>query len=250
MAYIPILTYHRILREPPAPSVDPQRIAVSASQFRAHLAWLTRWGYRAVSLVDYPRQLRRGPTPAPKSFAITFDDGYEEVLTLALPILREFHFTATVFAVPGQLGGLNVWDDGQARLLNADQIQALQKAGVTIGAHTCGHVHLPQVDTAAARREIRDSKKRLEDILQQPAPLFAYPYGESNPAVESLVQEAGFEGAFATDRAPRDHAENLFRLRRVVIFPRTNAWELFCKMQTWYPRYQDWKRAKREKQGR
>lgn len=246
--YIPILTYHRLLKETSDRSLDPSRIAVSAGQFRSHLAWLSRWGYHSVSLVDYARKLRSGPEkPAPKSFAITFDDGYEEVATLALPLLQEFRFTATVFAVPGQLGGSNAWDDGRCRLLSADQLHAWRQGGMTIGAHTCSHIHLTRADTETARREINESKKRLEDTGRQPIALFAYPYGESSPDIQALVQEAGFEAAFATDRAPRHHEENLFRLRRVVIFPRTNAWELFWKIQTWYPAYQDWKRPKSER---
>jgi peptidoglycan/xylan/chitin deacetylase (PgdA/CDA1 family) len=240
--YIPILAYHRLMSQPPKPAVDPWRIAVSTAQFRSHLAWLSRWGYRTVPLPEYVRQLRGGQAPARKSFAITFDDGYEEVLTLALPLLQEFHFTATIFAVPGQLGGSNVWDDGQHRLLSADQLRALQQAGMTLGAHTCGHPHLTRMEADAARREIRDSRKFLEEIIRQPVTHFAYPYGECSPSVEALAREAGFEAAFATDRAPRDHEENLFRIRRVVVFPRTNAWELFWKMQAWYPAYQDWKR--------
>src|SRR5882724_10805773 len=163
--YLPILTYHRLLPGPPDNTTDPKRIAVSQNQFRSHLKCLKSLGYRTASLANYAEQLHRGQAPARKSFAITFDDGYEEVLTLGLPILQEFGFTATVFAVPGQLGGSNAWDDGGARLLSADQIKRLAQAGITIGAHTCQHVHLTRVDSETARREIQDSKQKLESIL-------------------------------------------------------------------------------------
>jgi len=239
--YLPILTYRRLLNEHPTRAVDPKRIAVSQAQFRSHLRWLARLGYKTLRLEEYPKQLRSAQPPAAKTFAITFDDGYEEVLTLALPVLQEFGFTATVFAVPGQLGGHNAWDDGHARLLTVDQYRTLQQAGITIGGHTSSHVHLPQVDAATARSEITDSKKRLEDVLGRPITIFAYPYGESTPAVEALVREAGFEAAFATDRAPRDHAENLYRIRRAVVFPKNNAWNILWKAQPWYPAYQDFK---------
>jgi peptidoglycan/xylan/chitin deacetylase (PgdA/CDA1 family) len=240
--YIPILTYHRLLPGSPDHTTDPKRIAVSQNQFRSHLKCLKSLGYRTASLADYAEQLRRGRTSARKSFAITFDDGYEEVLTLALPVLQEFGFTATVFAVPGQLGGVNAWDDGHAKLLSAAQVRTLAEAGIMIGAHTSSHVHLPQVGPALARREITDSKKRLEEMLGRPVTTFAYPYGESNPLVETFVQEAGFEAAYATDRAPRDQTENLFCIRRVVVFPRTNVWGIWWKVQPWYPAYQDWNR--------
>ncbi|OGR89657.1 MAG: hypothetical protein A2992_02305 [Elusimicrobia bacterium RIFCSPLOWO2_01_FULL_59_12] len=244
--YLPILTYHRLLAADPDHAADPKRIAVSQAQFRSHLGWLARLGYHSVSLADYPQQIRTRQRPAPKTFALTFDDGYEEVLTLALPVLKEFGYTATVFAVPGQMGGSNAWDDAKARLLSADQYRRLDKAGVTIGGHTSSHVHLPQVEASTARREIADSKKRLEEVLGHPVSIFAYPYGESTPDVEALVREAGFEAAFATDRAPRDHSENLFRIRRAVVFPGNTAWNILWKAQGWYPAYQDFKRRRGE----
>src|SRR5690349_10903105 len=142
MTYLPILTYHRLLAQAPTKNVDPHRISVSQDQFRTHLRWLKRLGYRTLGLTDYVRSLQRGEVVPARSFAITFDDGYEEVLTLGLPVLQEMGYTATVFAVPGQLGGTNVWDDRNAKLLTADQLRTLDQRGMTIGAHTCQHVHL------------------------------------------------------------------------------------------------------------
>lgn len=242
MSYLPILTYHRILRDDPTTQRDPKRIAVSQMQFEDHLRVLRRFGYRAVSLETYAADLRAGRKPPRRTFAITFDDGYEDVLTLALPVLDKYGFTATVFAVAGQLGGVNAWDGGGAALLTLAQLKELQAAGLSIGAHTCQHVHLTRVPEAQARMEIFDSKRLLEDALGAPVPLFAYPYGETDDAVDSLAREAGFAAAFATDRAPKNHADNLFRLRRVVVFPRTNAWEVLWKVQRWYPAYQNFKR--------
>jgi len=189
--------------------------------------------------------LQQGEKIPSRTLAITFDDGYEEVLTLGLPVLQEFGFTATIFAVPGQLGGRNAWDDGRAALLTTDHYRQLEKAGITIGAHTCQHVHLTQVDRGTAEREIKESKTKLETALGHPVSLFAYPYGETNDTVDTMVRESGFEAAFATDRAPADHAENPYRIRRVVIFPRNTVWEILVKAQAWYPAYQEWKRGKK-----
>ncbi len=242
MSYLPILTYHRLLGQSPDRRVDPKRISVSVGQFRGHLKWLKRLGYTTLSLDRYPELLLKGEPYPPRSFAITFDDGYEEVLTLALPLLKEFGYTATVFAVAGQLGGRNAWDNGETKLLSQEHYRTLRRAGMTIGAHTSNHVHLPQVSPEVAQHEIVDSKSRLEETLGEAVTLFAYPYGEYNSAVEQIVQQAGFAAAFATDRAPASHAGHLFHLRRVVIFPRTNIWEVIWKVQGWYPAYQDWKR--------
>ena len=99
-----------------------------------------------------------------------------------------------------------------------------------------------RIDRETARREIRDSKQASSRPSGQAVTMLAYPYGESNPEVEACAQEAGFEAAFATDQAPQDHSQNLYRLRRSVVFPRNTAWEILIKAQAWYPAYQDWKR--------
>jgi len=243
MTSLPILTYHRIVEGAPTRQIDPQRISVSQAQFRSHLSWLKRLGYRSFSLSDYPELLRKGKSLSPRSVAITFDDGYEEVLRLGLPVLQEVGFTATVFAVPGQLGGCNAWDDGRARLLSADELRQLDRAGITIGAHTCQHAHLTRINPIVAEQEIRGSKTALEEIVGHAITLFAYPYGETEDWVDGLVQAAGFEAAFATDHAPLRHADNLYRIRRAVVFPRNTAWEIILKSQRWYSRYQEWKRS-------
>ncbi len=247
MTSLPILTYHRLLSGEATREADPKRIAVSAAQFRSHLAWLKRLGYSSFPLQDYPRYLREGRPLPSRSVGITFDDGYVDVLTLGLPVLQEFGMTATIFAVSAELDGVNRWDDGAARLMSIPQYQQWAKAGMGIGAHTRHHVHLPRVSADVARDELAGCKKDLESALGHPITLLAYPYGETDDAVDLLAQEAGYEAAFATDQAPIDHAGHLYRLRRAVVFPKNSTLEIILKSQTWYTRYQQWKRGRRGK---
>jgi len=248
MISLPILTYHRLLPGEATRQADPKRIAVSAAQFRSHLTWLRRLGYSAFPLEDYPAYLReRRPLP-PRSVGITFDDGYVEVLTLGLPLLREFGFHATIFAVSAELGGTNRWDDGSAALMSAAQYQSWIRAGMSVGAHTRHHVHLPLVSKDVARDELAGCKKELEAALGERVSLLAYPYGETTDAVDGLAANAGYEAAFATDHAPLNHAENIFRIRRAVVFPKNSTLQILMKSQSWYARYQSWKRNEKAEQ--
>jgi peptidoglycan/xylan/chitin deacetylase (PgdA/CDA1 family) len=244
VAYLPVLTYHRVIPEKPTKETDPNRIAVSADQFRAQLRWLRRFGFRTLALDRYVELLYAGAPVPGRHFAITFDDGYRDNLTLALPILQEFGFTATIFMVADEIGGLNRWDDGREALLTAEELRQLRRAGITIGAHTCRHVHLPKVPRDEAQKEIGNSKRQIEDALQEPIFLFAYPYGESDRETEQMVAAAGFRAAFSTDRAPADHQTDFYRLRRAVVFPGNSVGQILWKAQRWYPAYQDWKRRK------
>ena len=189
--YLPILTYHRLLSCDPTKSADPMRISVSQAQFRRHLLWLKRLGYRSCTLGSYVQRLRQGGNVPPRTLAITFDDGYEEVLTLGLPVLREFGFTAAVFAVSAE--ERNRWDDGNARLLSAAQLRQWREAGMEVGAHGCTHAHLTRIGGEDARREIRDSKVSLEQVLGQAvnSPRLM-PTEKAIPGSRSWRAEAGF----------------------------------------------------------
>src|SRR5206468_1964580 len=110
-------------------------ISVSERHFERQLTWFRRLGYRSVPLGPYVEGLRAGRPPEPRRFAITFDDGYRDVFTRALPRLKAFGFTATLFAVPGPAN--NHWDDGAAALMSVDELRAWQAAGMEVGAHTC-----------------------------------------------------------------------------------------------------------------
>ncbi|HEY7497053.1 MAG TPA: polysaccharide deacetylase family protein [Vicinamibacterales bacterium] len=82
------------------------------------------------------------------------------------------------------------------RFMNWDEIREMEAAGMHFGAHTVSHVNLERSEQAAAEREIAGSKSRTEASLANAAPVFAYPFGRSTPAVRAFVQKVGFRGAF------------------------------------------------------
>jgi len=161
--YLPILTTNRLLVQAPENAYDPKRISVSQNPISHASSLVKRFGYRT-----FPYQRCAAPPPrgthSSRSFAITFLMGYEEVLTLGWPVLKR---RATPRRVCGArpIGGENVWDEGAQKLLKADALRQLDQAGIAIGAHTCQHVHLTRVDPELARREISESKKILEEVL-------------------------------------------------------------------------------------
>jgi peptidoglycan/xylan/chitin deacetylase (PgdA/CDA1 family) len=244
--YIPILTYHRVIHEEPTQAADPARIAVSAQQFRSHLTLLKRLGYSTLDARTYADRLRQRAPIRRRSVMITFDDGYEDNLTVALPILKDFGFTATVFAVTGHIGGHNAWDGGGLRLLSNEGWKALRREGIDVGAHTVNHPHLPTLPHEEAYREMKESKLQLESLLGETITTLAYPYGETKDSVDDAARLAGFTAAYATDQASPDPTKNIFRIRRIVMFPKTTAAQLAWKIQTIYPYYKDFKRRARK----
>jgi peptidoglycan/xylan/chitin deacetylase (PgdA/CDA1 family) len=197
--WLPVLMYHRVIDRVGSP--DPWRVNVSTADFSAQMGYLGARGYQTISLDDVP--LAASPeSPWRKPVAITFDDGYRDTLTHALPILKKHRFTATIMLVSDCIGKHNAWDGGRAEpapLLSLAEIQELRQEGMRYGSHTATHPLLPEIDSAAVRSELAGSKAKLEELLGVPIRALAYPYGRSTPEVRRIAAEVGYVAAFGVD---------------------------------------------------
>ena len=224
---IPILTYHQIAEAPPRGAAF-RSLYVSPGRFRSQMAWLKRLGYTGKSMRDlmpYLRGEREG-----RVVGITLDDGYRNNLTSALPVLQAMGFTATCYVVGGLLGGSNVWDHdlgvAPAALMTDLEVRAWADAGMEVGSHTRGHVHLDQLSETMAAQEMQASRSELEQLIGQPVQQFCYPFGHYLPTQIPLVEAAGYEAATTTQRGRVHARDDLFQLRRIPVV-RSTAWPQF-----------------------
>ena len=88
-------------------------------------------------------------------------------------------------------------------MLTTFQLQRLHAAGMGIGAHTVSHPILAAMSDRAARNDIANGKRELEQLVQAPVSLFAYPNGKAGrdygPAHVKIVKSLGFSAALSTD---------------------------------------------------
>lgn len=201
--YIPILMYHYI-REVDR-DADPLgfRLSVRPDRFAEHLAWLRERGYVGLRMRDLAACLRFNDCPS-RAVALTFDDGYADNATAALPLLRRYGFVATFFIVTGFVGREGYMDWGDLALL--------RDSGMELGAHTVSHADLAALDLDQARYEILASRQALEERLGIEVVSFSYPAGSHTPAVRRLIREAGFSSAVTS--APGARLERLDALPR------------------------------------
>jgi len=102
---LPILIYHQVLAEP-----DPYRPNIpTEQQFFRQMSVLHRY-YNPLSVVDALALLQKNALP-PNSICVTFDDGYQNNLSLAAPILNALNIPATVYVATAFSGGKNMWND-------------------------------------------------------------------------------------------------------------------------------------------
>ena len=97
------------------------------------------------------------------------------------------------------------------------EIRKMQKLGVQFGSHTIYHSILPKIQTDTIISELRDSKIRLENKLQQPCKLFAYPDGKHNDSTMKALQHYGYNIAVTQDFGYNQNAKNYLQLKRIEI---------------------------------
>jgi peptidoglycan/xylan/chitin deacetylase (PgdA/CDA1 family) len=192
-----ILLFHRVTDE-----IPEDGLTVSTDWFR-RFCEMMRDSFHVISMAEFHRLLKEGKTPPPRTVAITFDDCYRDNL-FAARVLADHRLPATFFVPTRYIGTDYVfeWDKSLKRMPNLgwDDVKELLQMGHEIGSHTVSHADLGQVGPEAARSELGDSRKALEDRLQRPIRWFAYPFGGRNnfrPEYLPLVYEVGYDACFS-----------------------------------------------------
>ncbi|MGW1538940.1 polysaccharide deacetylase family protein [Streptomyces sp. NPDC002309] len=208
---VPVDTGRRAVRAPaPVPWVamyhsvgdcsdDPYRVTVTPDRLDLQLGWLRRRELRGVSVAELLAARARGEDRG--LVGLTFDDGYADFVEAALPVLRRHGCGATLFVLPGRLGGHNSWDPLGPRkpLLTADGIRAAAGQGVEIGSHGLTHVDLTKADDVTLTVETVESRAALTELTGAPVAGFCYPYGAIDRRAADAVRDAGYTYACAID---------------------------------------------------
>jgi len=152
---------------------------------------------------------------------LTFDDGYVNNLTEALPVLAEEKCPATVFAVAGKLGGYNDWDPDlpRAPLMTLEQMRQMTRTpGLTIGSHGLLHRRLQTLPPDELAREITESHAILSAGLGAAyIPALAYPYGNYSAEVRDRVKDSPFQCAFTIRRGHWQPATHPYEIPRFCL---------------------------------
>lgn len=212
-----ILAYHRV-----NPEVR-DGLSVAPETLRGHLVSLLDRGLDNVVLEE-----AIGATAGAfqsKAFAVTFDDGYQDNMIHAAPVLADLGLRATVYLVSGMIDSpepfpwldtSHGFDELDLHMTTSQLEQGLERGVFTYGSHTMTHPMLSTLDTDAARDEIAASKGDLETRLGIPVSTFCYPAGDFVAETVGLVTAAGYAAAVVTPN--RYIPETMHTLHRVGIY--------------------------------
>ena len=234
---IPILVYHQI-DEAPLKGAPFRSLYVAPAAFARQMHLLRILGYQGLSmagLLPYLAGEKRG-----KVVGITFDDGYLNNLTHALPVLQRHGFSSTCYAVSQRLGQTNVWDlsqgIAQTPLMDAAQLRQWAAAGQEVGAHTRHHVALPQCGPDTSLEEMSLCRSELESVSGSVVTNFCYPYGQYTFEHVAMARQAGFDTVTTTQRGRVASGADVCQLPRVPVLRSTSLPVFWLKVAT---RYED-----------
>lgn len=194
--------YHSVGARADARADDPYNITVTPRRLERQLRWLRARGLLGVGMARLLRARAAGG--GTRLVGLTFDDGYADFAEEALPLLRRYDCTATLFALPGRLGGANDWDPlGPRRpLLDEQGIRRALTWGMEIGSHGLLHTDLTTADEDTLRRETEESRALLRELTGRDVLGFCYPYGTVDQRALDAVRAAGYSYACAIDPGP------------------------------------------------
>ena len=187
---VPVLMYHRV--DPQLSAHDPITVSltVMTPAFETQLRLLRAAGYESAQLATVLDALDHRASLGERQVILTFDDGYEDNYTVVFPLLRKYGFTATFFVVTSVVGTRDH--------LTASQIREMAGAGMDIESHGVHHIDFSVLAPEVARRELVESRKKIEGWTGRPVAFFAYPAGRYNEALERLLEALGYRGALTT----------------------------------------------------
>ena len=196
-AFVPVLTYHSI-------DAGGSPVSIAPAEFRRQMRALAAAGWRTMAMDDFVRGHRDGLWPS-RTFALTFDDGYANLVEHALPIARECGFKGTVFVAVDRVGGTMAGPDEpswtpSSPLLDWTGLREVASAGWSIASHACSHRRLTALPLADVAAELARSKATIEDRVGTAVNALAYPYGAVTPDVERTAGEH-YAAAFGTTLA-------------------------------------------------
>ena len=178
---IPILMYHSI-------SSEQNKLSVPQKNFEKQMQFMKKNNYKSINFDELDNLDKKS-----KYFIITFDDGYEDVYTQALPVLKKFNYTSTCYFVSNLIGKYNIWDENESNfykmnLMNFNQILSWQKNGMSIGIHTANHKNLSNINLNKKKYEIFNSINFFKSKLSLDVKYFSYPFGKYDDQTLDIIR--------------------------------------------------------------
>jgi peptidoglycan/xylan/chitin deacetylase (PgdA/CDA1 family) len=186
-ANLVVLQYHHVATD------TPNSTSVTPATFAEHMDYLAN-NHKVIALDKAITAIQNNEVLPEKSVAITFDDGFTNILENAHPILQRYDFPYTVFINPALIGE-------SSNQLSWDQVRQMQPLA-QFANHTLDHAHLLekygnediQKWLTRVMQDVNQAEAIIREELGYSKKWLAYPYGEFNQSLKAELQKQGYIG--------------------------------------------------------
>ncbi len=230
--------YHMI-REP-VQGAKFNSLRVSPKNFEKQIRYLSGSGWRFFTMAELINSKQNFPE---KSVVITFDDGYEDNFTSALPILKKYNAKATIYLVVDRHN--REWSSKRKKKNNNNELmrepklqdhqvaELIQSGLIEIGSHTLTHDNLPTLPKEKKHEEIIDSRNQINEKFNIECTSFCYPFGLYDETDLKMVEQAGYTNATTVEKGINDFSiANPHLLKRITISGKDNFYAFLLKLKT------------------
>jgi biofilm PGA synthesis lipoprotein PgaB len=210
--YSAVLMWHDIV-----PGKKDVWFDVTVAEFRRQLTEIKRRGFHVIPLEQLQKHLVDGSPVPPKSLVLTFDDNTEGLYRYAYPMLKEFGFPATYYVHTSFVGVRTCKEH-----CTWGQLAEMARSGlISVQSHTCTHPpNLRVLSDADLRRELTESRARIEKRLGTRVFALAYTEGNFDRRVQEAVRSAGYTNAVGEEWGSAESSANLLAVHRYSVHRR------------------------------
>ncbi len=243
---IPALMYHCV-------DDNINDVTISKANFRKHLEIIKENGYTPISIDELIGFVDEGTALPEKPVCITFDDGYMDNYLNAYPLLKEFDFKATIFAIGSSVGKSTYKESGKPIFPHFGFYEAremIDSGLISVQSHTFDMHQAKEFEKGnwvrgnllpikgeslreylmVLENDVIIQKTFLETNLGKPMVAMAYPIGKYNGMVELVLKKNGVRVSFATSVGPnyvmKNNKDSLYSLNRYNIHDAVSAEQL------------------------
>ncbi len=237
-----VLCYHHV------EEVGNDSTAVTQKTFDSQLAWLISHEYSPISVSDMIDFVYSGKKLPKRAFCVTFDDGYESNLTLALPVLEKYRVPATVCIIGAFAGSDSYKKTGNPMIPHfsfEDARRASEGGLLSFGSHSYDmHMYAPYESEICRQSAVRLQNESAAEFyaafsadhaamcalmrthLGYTPGVFAYPHGLWDSIAEEILKNSGVRVTFTTSVGTnilrRGDADCLYLMKRYTVCETTD----------------------------
>ncbi len=214
---VSVLMYHSVSDD------NGKFFTVSLKNFEKQLKFLKNKNFNFISskkLIDIFENYRKIKS---KTILITFDDGLDDNYFNVFPLIKKYNVNILIFIITDLIG--------REGYLNWRQVMEMKQSGlVEFGCHTLSHPELTQIKEDRVKKELVESKKIIENKLNEKCFSFSYPKGKFNKKIVEEVKKTGFKIAFTVKEGTICLKSDILKLHRLSIDSSTNWCQFLGKI--------------------